>query len=388
MAFVLDPNRPEDQQPAGTIIGSSQGSQRGPTESGQFTNFQNVVQANLPQAQAFGERITGQVEEGFSPIEGGLERARQTLASDEDIVSRAFEDPQRFISREDDLGRFSQLRGGGVQRPNLSEAIAQVPIQRQRVEQLGTQPGRQAQIRQISRNPRQGNIALDEFLLSRAPGFQENVAGLQSRLNALDQLVGGFEVPNFQDQIRQRLTGAQENLRGQVEAARSAAQADALSQANQRLADIAQAVSQSPQRPGRLDPLAPQPFKSIPLELTASRAASPELAAQEAALESLAGQPLDIITEPQFAGQVQPSIDEFLRSPEFVNLLRPLIGPILEFRPDVPSEVRDPNVGIDPQTGNVVPLGVEGAQPLDPGRSIGVPEEIALEDFLAREGFL
>ena len=152
----------------------------------------SYLAANRPQAESLGGLLSGRLASEQSELQGDIgtqfgDYGSQVEAGrtqfDEDVIQRAALDPTGFTANPDDLEKFTKQRTAEYKGPGEVGTQDFYSKLQHRVEGVGRRPGqveseqgRESLLFEMSgANPTQGQVTLDQLLLSQNPNVREEL---------------------------------------------------------------------------------------------------------------------------------------------------------------------------------------------------------------------
>jgi len=309
-----------------------------------FANINQYLGANQGQGQQAAGTVASNLNNQYTGLQGDINNAANqaseaitgaTTAYNPDVISAAFNNPSQFIADPNNLAAWQKQYNAAYTGPTAFEntagygTAANAANKAAQTYQLGQSGGGYTQLlNQIEKNPTAGKTALDKALIQADPNAQQTI---QSSLNPFkgiqDYMAGKSADINKQaseaakttgeaaSKSKEALTSAEQNLSNDVTQRYQTGLANQNAY-NQKVGDLQKAYTpyesllnsyetSTGQNYG--DPFAMyKQVQPAQMEVTPESQATKSQFANEAALEKLGGQPLNIL-----GNEAQPDYSKF-----------------------------------------------------------------------------
>ncbi len=194
---------------SGVITGGSQntqagqGSSKGPSRSGAFTNLNAYLNANKEQATQLGQNVASNVSNQAEQAKTQLSQTQDQFKNQADqnsvnrnqnLVNQAVSDPTKFVQDQNNVNEFTKIRDAQYKGPagiqdvqNYGQASQQVNKANQAVENTKSEAGRFTLIQDQFKKPNytRGQQKLDQLFLQNDTGSRSAFENVQQRYSGL-----------------------------------------------------------------------------------------------------------------------------------------------------------------------------------------------------------
>lgn len=217
-----------------------------------FTNLQAYLTANAPQISGMGDKIAGQINQGYGQVQNDINAGTQGFQSqvssgyaapNADVVKQATTNPTQFASDPNNVKAFQAQLNNQYTGPQSFEGSdyyanlnKEVQDSATKANQVNTPSGMQSYLTGIENNPTAGDTTLDQVLLYGNPGALSTIKGAASQAAGLP------------DYLSSLILGQNQSVQDATNAANSSRQAaqEGLTGAGKSFADqLAQELSQA-----------------------------------------------------------------------------------------------------------------------------------------------
>lgn len=217
-----------------------------------FTNLQAYLTANAPQISGMGDKIAGQINQGYGQVQNDINAGTQGFQSqvssgyaapNADVVKQATTNPTQFASDPNNVKAFQAQLNNQYTGPQSFEGSdyyanlnKEVQDSATKANQVNTPSGMQSYLTGIENNPTAGDTTLDQVLLYGNPGALSTIKGAASQAAGLP------------DYLSSLIPGQNQSVQDATNAANSSRQAaqEGLTGAGKSFSDqLAQELSQA-----------------------------------------------------------------------------------------------------------------------------------------------
>lgn len=166
-----------------------------------FTNLKAYLTANEPQIQGMGQKIAGEINEGYGKVQNDITSGTQGFqgqvkggyaAPNEELVKQATSHPTDFISDPNNVTAFQkQLNNQYVGPSNFESSDYYANLNKEvqdaatKANQVNTPSGLQSYLTGLGNNPTAGDRTLDQVLLYGNPEALSTIKGAADKATAL-----------------------------------------------------------------------------------------------------------------------------------------------------------------------------------------------------------